>query len=112
MSDKVKSFAECSLEELNERLKKHKFCIQLIKDEIKKKGVESKSATKQAPKKARGDIQSTKDEMKRVLSDKSIEYKVSSSKDDLISLIRKHNLVRTVEDIHTSNKELKQKKKS
>ena len=66
MSDKAKSFAECSLEELNERLKKHKFCIQLIKAEIKKKGGEVKQTTKQTPKKVRGDIQATKDEMKKV----------------------------------------------
>ena len=112
----TKSFSECSVEELTERLKKHEFCIKLIKQEMKKKGVTyeaSTSTTKQTqPKKPRGEIQATKDEMKKVLSDKGVDFKSSSSKDDLIALIRKNNLVRIAEEEHNSKKEAKQKKKS
>ena len=107
-----KSISESTLSELIERKKKHQFFINLIDAEIaKRKGnvqsnktiaikksitVKPQITKKTSPKKA----STTRDDMKTILKRKGIDFKSSDSKADLLEIVRKHNLVRTVDDYH------------
>jgi len=96
-----KPFTESTTAELEERLKKHKFCIKLIENEL-----ESRKKKDSTPKtKVKTDvgekISATKDDMKKILTDNKIEYKSSFSKDELYKLIKKNNLVRMTEEYHS-----------
>lgn len=108
MSDQqqVVSLTKMSIEELEEKLKKHEFFIGLIKDEIKKRRKESTKSEKSDEKKEKkpkkttdkkNGIDATKDDMKAILKEHNIDFKVSGKKEDFEELIRKHNLVRLAE---------------
>ncbi len=110
MSDQqVVSLTKMSIEELEEKLKKHEFFIGLIKDEIKKRqkeaaksetSAEKKEKKEKKPKKTtekKSGIDATKDDMKAILKEHNVDFKVSGKKEDFEELIRKHNLVRLAE---------------
>lgn len=101
-----KSISESTLAELLVRREKHLFCLKLIDMEIaKKKGKtiiikktvsnESVSDKKVSPVKT-----ATRDDMKAVLKKNGIEFKESAKKAELQELVRKHNLVRIVDNYH------------
>jgi len=117
-----KSIAESTLEELIERKKKHIFFIHLIDAEIsKRKGdtsttknnifIKKTSPKKGSPKKTSPkktvnekvspkNINCTRDDMKAILKRNNIKFKENSNKIELQEMVRKHNLVRIVENYH------------
>ena len=56
--------------------------------------------TDETKKKTSGSKACTKEDIKVILKKKDISFKANASKDDLMTLVRKHNLVRTVEEYH------------
>jgi len=118
-----KSISESTEAELIERKQKHEFVIKLIDSELssRKSGSKVEKSASFNPLKVsfapnvkdntnsktikRGGSQlnlSTKEDMKHILTENKIEYKTSMKKDELIVLIKKHNLIRAVEN-YTSN---------
>ena len=118
MSDKP--IAEKSNEELLESIQKHEFYIKLLKNELDKRGVKrpskktssstststskvgSTSTTSKAASATKiisKDIDATMAEMQLILAKNGIEFKKSSNRSELVSLIRKNGLVRKAESV-------------
>ncbi len=98
----TKSITESTVSELIEREKKHRFFIKLIDTELSKRGTKTeqkKSPIKKSPKK-KAITYGTRDEMKEVLEKHKIDFKSNMNKTDLLSLVKKNNLVRIVEEHH------------
>ena len=105
-----KSITESTVSELIERRKKHDFMIKLIDAELLKKGGRSEQKRsppkeKKSPKEASNDkkkssMSATRDNMKIILEKHQIEFKSNMTKGELEGLIKKHNLVRIVEEYH------------
>lgn len=103
MSSNGTTYSDYSTSELLEKKKKHQFIIKLIDDELRRRKSSStevnltKKKSDSADKKS---ISATKDDIIQVLKNKNISYKSHMKKSELESIIRKHNLVKYVENFH------------
>jgi len=110
MSSTIKPITDSTNDELIERRKKHQFIINLIDDELnKRKALKRVSSTPNIdkpdePAKKKSINDSTKDDIKAVLTANNIEWKSSMKKDDLIALVKKNNLVRACEEFTLKKK--------
>ena len=105
-----KSISESTLDELLERRKKHQFCLKLINEELAKRGYNifttpntntSNTAIKNKKKSPnKSGINATRDDMKTVLNRSNVSFKTGAKKEELVELIKKHNLVRGVESYY------------
>lgn len=121
-----KSFAECTKSELLEKRKKYEFGIKLIDEELvsRKKMINNKntvnktinnsvkkekSSDSDESNKNKNKKKATKEDFKKVLNDKNIEYSSKLQKTDLEQLIKRHGLVKKAEEEHV--KRLSENKK-
>ena len=116
-----KTLAELSSEELSERRRYHINVIKLIDSELEKRGSIVKTEAKTIIKKTGNNVvkttkkpitegtktkkQYTRNDMMAVLDKKDIKYKKIATKAELLEIVRKNNLVRTVEEYSQQKKE-------
>ena len=110
-----KTLADLTSEELRERRRYHDAVIKLIDAELSKRGTtrininknvsttQASSKPNVAKPKSSNKKQFTRGDMMAVLDKKDIKYKKSDTKAELMDIVRKNNLVRTVEEYSQKN---------
>ena len=106
MSNSQKPISELTNSEIREKIKKHTFYLELLKDEETKRKRRNNASTgsKTPPKKQTNEINATVNDIKKTLDNKGISYKASMNKSDLTELVRKHGLIRAAEKNYENRK--------
>lgn len=127
MNKNEKAILDSTVSELIDKKKNHEYYIDMIDKELlkrrsdqnttKKLTVKSDTAKPKAKPKAQPKVEeklttikkkkidATKEDMKAVLIKKDISFKANSTREELVELVKKNNLVRVAENHHKAKKQ-------